>query len=143
VRTFNNEIQQQIVWYKSLKNNNVRTAAGHCLQLANARDQNLNTVTFTNPCHGSSPNWSGWFYDLKDVTYPKFPVADGVKFQIKSAMDAHRAVFSHEHIGSNQFRLRIRANDPDNNKQWFVHDSRTKTIRANWQRNYVLANQLG
>lgn len=58
-------------------------------------------------------------------------------------MDANRAVFVHEHIGSNQYRLRIRANDPENDKQWFVHDSRTNTIRAHSMRNHVVANQLG
>jgi len=60
---------------------------------------------------------------------PDFFIDDNVKFQIKSAMDANRAVFWHEHIGSNQYRLRIRANDPENDKQWWVHDSRTNTIR--------------
>lgn len=58
-------------------------------------------------------------------------------------MVENRAVAYFEHIGYDQYRLRLQDNDPTNRNQWFIHDSRTNTIRPINKRNHVLANQLG
>lgn len=58
-------------------------------------------------------------------------------------MSGNRALFWNEHIGGNQFRLRISNNNPRNNKQWWAFDSRTRTIRALSRRSHVIANQQG
>lgn len=58
-------------------------------------------------------------------------------------MGGFKAIFWSESIGSSQFRLRIRDNKPNDKKQWFVLDQRTRTIRAAGKRNYVISNQEG
>jgi hypothetical protein len=58
-------------------------------------------------------------------------------------MSNFRALFWHEHIGGNQFRLRIRNNKPKDNKQWFVFDKRSRTIRAWSKRGHAISNQNG
>jgi hypothetical protein len=58
-------------------------------------------------------------------------------------MNHKRALFWHEHIGGNQFRLRIRDMDPHCQRQWWFFDSRTRTIRAASRGNFVLSNQRG
>jgi len=58
-------------------------------------------------------------------------------------MPSNRALYWAEHIGGHQYRLRIRDNNPENNKQWWTFDDRTKTIRAWARRSYALSNQRG
>lgn len=58
-------------------------------------------------------------------------------------MRTRRALLYTEHIGSHQYRLRIRNNNPYNVKQWWVFDYRTKTIRASSNRNFVISVQKG
>jgi hypothetical protein len=58
-------------------------------------------------------------------------------------MKDNRAILFAEHIGSHQYRLRIRNNNPYNLKQWWIFDYRTKSIRAASNRNYVISIQLG
>jgi len=69
------------------------------------------------------------------------PVKNGVKFLIKNKMKAQRQMFWNDHIGNNQFRLRIQDNNANNQRAWFVFDSRTKTIRPALKLDYVIANQ--
>jgi hypothetical protein len=58
-------------------------------------------------------------------------------------MATFRALYWAEHIGGSQFRLRIRNNQPKENKQWFVFDRRSRTIRTFSRRNYAVSNQRG
>jgi hypothetical protein len=59
-------------------------------------------------------------------------------------MGGHRALFWHEVLApAGQYRLRIRNNNPGDNKQWFVFNSRTHTIRTWSDRRQVIANQVG
>lgn len=58
-------------------------------------------------------------------------------------MSTFRALYWEEHIGGNQYRLRIRNNQPKNNRQWFVFNRRSRTIRAWANRGYVISNQQG
>jgi len=57
-------------------------------------------------------------------------------------MTGARAAYWDEDIGSDQFRLRIRDNFPRDSKQWFIFDSRTKSIRGYSKRDYTVAIQL-
>lgn len=58
-------------------------------------------------------------------------------------MKDHRAAFFHEHIGGGQYRLRIRNNEPENIKQWFVYDWRTRSIRTQANRKMTVSIQTG
>jgi hypothetical protein len=58
-------------------------------------------------------------------------------------MKGNKALFWAEHIGGHQYRLRIQAHDPENKKQWFIFDSRTRTVRPILKKDYALANQRG
>ena len=48
-------------------------------------------------------------------------------------MEGNKALVVSEHIGGDQYRLRIRYNAPDNRKQWWMFNARTKTIRSFWR----------
>lgn len=85
----------------------------------------------------------GWIIDQKGVQYPKQPLKNGVKFQIRSRMGGNKALFWHEHIGGNQWRLRIRNHMPADNNQWWTFDSRTRTIRSVSKQNFVFSVQAG
>jgi len=119
---------------------NIRNTWNKCLDVHGNHNSHHRHVIWWQ-CHNGANQ--GWYIDRVGYRYPPYPLGDGVKFQIKSRMPSNRALFWHEHIGSNQFRLRIRDNNPENNKQWFTFDSRTKTIRAWAKRSYVIANQQG
>jgi hypothetical protein len=54
-----------------------------------------------------------------------------------------RPLFWDENIGGQQFRLRIRDDQWKNNRQWFVFDKRTRTIRAFSDKNLAISNQQG
>jgi hypothetical protein len=41
----------------------------------------------------------GWTLDQKGVSYPAYPLKDGVKFQIKTQMNSKRALIYSENIG--------------------------------------------
>lgn len=81
-----------------------------------------------------------WRIDRQGLNLPKYPIGNGILFQIKSRMAGNRALFWHEHIGGGQYRLRIRNNASYNDRQWFVFDSRTQTIRASADRRLALSN---
>jgi hypothetical protein len=87
--------------------------------------------------------WQSWSIDPIPYGKPNFPLADGVKFQLKSKMPESRALYLAEYIGGNQFRLRIRDNHPEDMNQWWTFDARTRTIRAWTKRDYSIANQNG
>jgi hypothetical protein len=57
-------------------------------------------------------------------------------------MSGNKALFWHEHIGHHAYRLRIRNNMPEDSRQWFIFDWRTKTIRAWADRRKVMSNQF-
>jgi hypothetical protein len=84
-----------------------------------------------------------WKVDQVGVKYAKQPLNDGVEFQIRSNMDSGRALIWREHIGGNQYRLRIRDNSPWDSKQWFIFDKRSRTIRPKDKRNYAISVQAG
>jgi len=84
-----------------------------------------------------------WKIDTTEWKWTEYPLPDGVEFQLRTRMKSHRALFWYEHIGSDQYRLRIRDHAPWDNNQWWVFDTRTHTIRPSSDRTKVLSNQLG
>jgi hypothetical protein len=71
------------------------------------------------------------------------PVKNGVKFILKSAMKSRRQIFWNEHLGNNEYKLRIQNANPNNQRAWFVVDSRTRTIRPSEKPDYVISNRIG
>lgn len=118
----------------------IKNHGGQCLDISGASTSNHAHLIWY-PCHHK---WNqDWYYDTKGIEYPKFPVGSNVKFRIRSKMQYHRVITRTEHIGYNQYRLRIHDTDVQDIHQWWVYDRRTNTIRADDKRSYVLANQYG
>jgi hypothetical protein len=139
VRPWKKEQYQRISWFGGSRRN-IRNNGKKCLDVHGGSNTHNRHVIFYN-CHNGLNQ--AWYIDQKGIEYPRQLRKDGVRFQIKSRMSGNRALFFHEHIGGNQFRLRIRNNMPGNGKQWFIFDSRTRTIRAAERRKFVIANQKG
>jgi hypothetical protein len=118
---------------------NIRDIGMRCLDVYGGRNTHMMHIHFWK-CHKGANQ--AWTVDRKGWNYPKQPLKNGVKFQIRSRMATHKSLFYAEHIGANQFRLRIHWNNPYDAKQWFIFDSRTNTIRANAKRSHCIANQL-
>lgn len=71
-----------------------------------------------------------WNIDTRNVHFPRYPLRDGRRFQIKTRMSGNRALYAAENRGGHNGRLlRIRDSAPWDNAQWFAFDWRTKTIR--------------
>jgi hypothetical protein len=139
VRVYQNHSNQKMSFWPG-KLRNIRNNARQCLDVHGGADQNMRYTIFYG-CHNGLNQ--AWIIDTKATEFPQYPLGDGIKFQIKSRMAGHRALFMAEDIGGNQLRLRIQDNNPDDVRQWFVFDSRTRTIRSHSKRNLVLANQKG
>jgi len=138
-RQFVGEVYQRMRWIdKSRKT--IQMIRGKCLDVHGGSNTNNRHTIFYN-CHNGLNQ--GWMIDQKGFSYPRQALPDGRKFQIKSRMKTNRALFWKEHIGGNQFRLRIRDNNPENNRQWFVFNRRTRTIRAFARRSHAISNQRG
>jgi len=58
-------------------------------------------------------------------------------------MASFRALYFDEDMGGSQYRLRIRNDNHKNNRQWWIFDSRTHTIRAFSNKNLAISNQNG
>jgi hypothetical protein len=138
VRQYRREEIQKIRWFNSNRRT-IRDQGIRCLDVAGS-DVHRRHVHF-HRCHGGANQ--GWTYDRKGFNYPKYPLGNGVKFQIRSRMTGNKALYVAEHIGGHQYRLRIQAHDPENRNQWFVFDSRTNTIRPITRRSYSISNQRG
>jgi len=128
---------------KSAGHTYIRNHGGKCLSL-NGNTGNHAVGYWQNcPEKGKKQWYFDWYYDEKGIEYPDFPVSSGTKFRIRSQMQYHRAITFAEHIGSNQYRLRIHDTDVQDINQWWVYDARTHTIRSHEQRTLAIANQLG
>ena len=139
VRPFKKEVHQVSVWHNGPRQN-IKNLDKKCLDVHGGVNKNNQHVIFYE-CHNGLNQ--AWFIDQKGVHYPKQPLKNGVKFQIRSKMAEGRALYYSEHIGNYQYQLRIRNTYPGDGKQWFVFDSRTRTIRANQMRKFAISNQLG
>ena len=138
-REYVGETIQQVRWFGGNKQN-IRDLGSRCLDVHGGYDHNQRHVIFW-ACHNGLNQ--AWITERKGNKYPAYPLADNVKFQIRSKMQGGKALFWSENIGDDQFRLRIQGHDPENEKQWWTFDSRTKTIRPLLKKDFVLANQKG
>jgi hypothetical protein len=109
-RQFKNEVYQRMRWIDKPRRT-IQMIRGKCLDVHGGSNTHRRHVIFYN-CHNGANQ--GWKVDQVGWVYPRNPLGDGVKFQIKSQMKTNRALFWREHIGANQFRLRIRDNNPEN-----------------------------
>jgi len=138
-RPYVNTHFQQMNWHTGNRRN-IRNNAGYCLDVDGQHNVHNRHIIFWE-CHDGANQ--GWWLDTKDVYYHKYPLNDNVKFQIKTKGVGNRALFYHEHIGSNQYLLRVRDDDPGDILQWWVFDWRTKTVRAMGNKNLAISVQLG
>ena len=138
-RQFRNQPDQALRWYRGSRRN-MRNSGNKCLDIAGARNTENMHLIFWN-CHNGLNQ--AWYVDTNDKKVASYPKKDGRKFQIRTHLRSKRAIFWHERWAGNQYRLRIRDSNPENNRQWFIFDSRTNTIRAHAKRNYVISNQAG
>lgn len=126
--------------YYSGDKRNIRNVPGQCLDVHGGHNHDNRHLIWWD-CHNGDNQ--AWIIDRQGVEYPKYPLQDGVRFQIKTVLKSRRALTIAEHIGSNQYRLRIQNNDPYDLKQWWVFDWRTKTIRSASNRNRAISIQIG
>jgi len=139
VRQYKGEALQKMRWFNGNRRN-IRDQGIRCLDVHGNSDSNRRHVHWYK-CHKGLNQ--AWLIDRKGFNYPDYPLANGVKFQIRSRMKGNKALFWKEHIGGGQYRLRIQAHDPENKRQWWFFDSRTRTVRPLLRRDYALANQRG
>jgi hypothetical protein len=114
--------------------------ASICIDVHGASNTHRRHIVFF-PCHNGLNQQ--WYIDQQGIKFPRYPLTDGVKFQIKSIMKTNRALFYHEHIGGHQYRLRIRNNFPEDIKQWWIFDWRTRSIRSAANRRNAISIQRG
>ena len=130
----------QVVSYFKGPNRNIRNGGGHCLDVHGGVNAENRHIIFWSCHNGANQVWN---LQTGGVDFPRYPLADGQGFQIRSRMANNRALYWAENIGSSQHRLRIRTSKPQSNKQWFVFDYRTKSIRALANRNLAIAVVAG
>jgi hypothetical protein len=104
MRQFKGDNTDRVRW-NSGKTQNIQNNGKKCLDVHGASNTNNRHVIFWN-CHNGLNQ--GWILDQKGEVFTNQPLDDGVKFMIKSGMANGRAVTITEHIGGNQFRLRIK-----------------------------------
>jgi hypothetical protein len=139
VKPFKGEQLQKIRWFNGARQN-IRDIGVRCLDVHGNSNSNNRHVHWYK-CH-KGLNQS-WYIDQKGITYPKQPLASGIRFQIRSRMKQHRALYQAQHMGGGQHYLRIQDHNPDDKKQWWTFDARTNTVRAFYRRSHVLANRKG
>jgi hypothetical protein len=148
VRPWTGEKTQPIKFFGGSRRN-IRNYGGKCLDVHGGADQHNRQVIWWNCHNGANQGWR--INTIGGKPSYRQPLKDNIAFYIRSAMSGGRNLFWHEHIGGNQFRLRIhnfnvkwyRRNEAQAKKGHFVFDSRTRTIRAFLRRNYALSNQAG
>jgi hypothetical protein len=137
---FSNKPTQFMQWHEGSRRN-IRTNRKRCLDVQSGSDTHMRHIIFYN-CHNGLNQ--GWWIDQSGAQFRKQPFSNGIKFQIRSRMAGNRALYHHyQHIGSHQYRALIRASLPGEDRQWWIFDSRTRSIRAHTRRNYAISNQYG
>ena len=144
VREWRNEVYQRIRVYGGSKRN-IRNDGGKCLDVHGGRDTQNRRVIFWNCHNGANQGWTLVRIDFQVVVkYQRPPIADGVKFQIRSTMSKGRSVFvDSNNMGNEQYRLKIQDHAPWDERQWFTFDSRTQSIRQFYSRNMAISREFG
>lgn len=139
IRPYTGSNQDRIRWYSGSRRN-IQNNGKKCLDVHGKSNTDNRHVIFYN-CHNGLNQ--AWWVDQRHKTWPRQPLNDGVKFQLRSRMSGGRALKYAEHIGGHQYRLRIQDHKPFDTKQWFFFDRRTRTIRPVNRRNFAISNQRG
>lgn len=137
VRPYSETIMVRTKWYAG-SGKNIRNLQRNCLWVYGNSPSQHQYVTWQT-CNAQ--DGQGWYYDEKDIEHTKFPVRDGVKFQIRSKQEGHRTVqinYNNQKVSSHEYYVIISDHDPYFHNQWWVYDSRTHTIRSHKDRNLVL-----
>jgi hypothetical protein len=141
MRPYKNSFYQRIHWVAGSRRN-IQNNGRKCLDVHGGSDSNNRHVIFWN-CHdGLNQAWSV-DKTIPKTQFPPYPLGDGIKFQIKSRMSGNRALYWKDLIGKDQYRVRIQDNNPPDNRQWWIFDSRTHTVRAFSKRNFALSGRNG
>lgn len=99
-----------------------------CIDSAGGRNtQNNKLIVYK--CHkGLNQQWKLVDPTSKKSRIQTSRILKNRKFQIVSGLNSKRVLYHNEHIGGNQFRLRIRSPKYDI-KEYFTYDDKTRTIR--------------
>jgi hypothetical protein len=139
IRSWRGDFNQKIGYWGSHRRS-IRNNGNLCLMIYRSYNRNHMHTNWWNCNNGAA---QGWYLDRRGVHWPNQPLRDGVKFQIKNTGNRRMALHWKEHIGGHQFRLRIWHNNAGDNRQWFVFDRRTRSIRAWSDRRKAISNQYG
>jgi hypothetical protein len=135
VRRYDQQNLQKIRWFNGEKQN-IRDMGVRCLDVAGGSNSHNNHVHWWT-CHNGANQ--GWKIDTEGIKYPVYPIKDGVAFQIRTKyFEGKRPI-----KWSSGNWVTLVDNDPYDQKQWFVFDSRTHSIRAKSNRNYALSVRKG
>jgi len=134
-----NRSDQRMRWFNGSRRN-LRNLKNMCFDIRGGNRSN-NYIIWHN-CHNGMNQ--AWWLDTQLWYKRSHPLSDGVRFQIRSRLAGNRAVYYDNHIGANHYQLRIRDTRPgDTERQWFVFDRRTHSIRSFSQRNYAISHRYG
>lgn len=148
VRAWTGEKAQPIKYFGGGRRS-IQNYGKKCLDVWHGVNRSNQNVVWWNCNNGKNQGWRIVTIGRKP-TYRQ-PLRNGVSFYIRSAMSGGKNLYEAEHIGGNQYRMRIRnfnviqyrRNWRLAEKGWFTFDSRTRTIRSWTRRNFVLCNQAG
>jgi len=134
LKPWTENVLMKVRWFSG-NYQNIRDASGKCLYTDSNNKHQHNHVIW-HKC--LNQDGQGWYYDTTGTQYPKFPIKEGVKFQIKSKYEGHRALSYFEALDHQEHYVRVQDNNPYDKKQWWVYDGRTHTIRCHKQRTWAL-----
>jgi len=132
--------QSQTWRYQPGRSGNLRNEADKCLDVVYGKDTPNNHMC-TWVCHGHLNQ--GWTLHKIPEFKPNYPLDNKVVFHIRTGMNSKRAIEVKEHVGANQYILRMADYDPIEENQQFMFDSRTKSIRQAHKKNFALGTRLG
>jgi hypothetical protein len=130
IRPFTGKTEDKSRWFEGRRT--IRNYGGTCLDVNGNRDAHHAWVKYYN-CHNGLNQ--AWYTDQTKYVYPRQPFQDGVKFQIRSQMKGGKAIYA---AGT---YLRIQYFNPEDKRQWFTFDRRTRSIRSFYKRNDAISMQ--
>ena len=135
-RKFEGHVTEKVKWISG-DFRNIQNFGDKCLDVYGGANNHNQHVIFW-PCHNGLNQ--AWIIDQQEAQWPKQPIDDGVKFQIRSKMAGGKALFYHEKTNEDQYIVRIQDHQPWDDKQWWFLDSRTRTIRPVTMKDFALSH---
>jgi hypothetical protein len=118
IRPFTANDKTQPIKFYGGKRQNIRNGGGKCLDVHGGVNAHNRHVIWYNCHNGANQGWR--INTIANKPSYKQPLKDGNAFYIRSKMASGKNLFWHEHIGGNQFRLRI-------------HNFNVRNYRVNWK----------